>query len=163
MWPRLSSIVVATIVGCSQASQMPSDSGIASSAAAARDQVVRVEVAVDSASIAAKGRLAVTVKVTNAGTVPLALSFSSGCRTDYELLDANGAVIGRSGMMCTEATSEQSLAPGASFTDTHIWVRGLRGMPQPAAGSTNMRLRAVLLATNVGNVAPSNTVSVTLH
>ena len=103
-----------------------------------------VEVAADPSSVPLRGRLRITVTVTNKSRAPVSLEFSSGCQTDYELLDASGALLGASGEMCTQATGRRTLAPGESFSDSHTWIRGLPGMPQ--ASGTRMLVRGVLLA-----------------
>jgi hypothetical protein len=143
-------------LGCGQTVRMPSDS------ATGLPATPTVAVSVDSTSLSPGGRLRITVKVTNSSDAPLRLEFSTGCQTDFELLDAQGAVVGESGQMCTEALTRRVLAPRESFTDTHIWVRGLRGSPQPPPGSTSVGIRGVLLATGV-RAAASNTVTVALR
>ena len=120
-----------------------------------------VTIETDSLSVGPGSHLAVSVKVVNTGRTPIVLYFSSGCQTDYEIQDAQGTRIGRSGMMCTEALTQRALEPGASFTNTHIWVRGMRGVPQPPAGAETMRIRGVLLGTS-GEVISTNAVVVAL-
>ena len=145
MWINVAAIalVVASCNGGSQpaatATQQPEGS-VSRSASG-----LTVAVATDQRSVAPAGRLRIQVTVTNRGSAPIDLKFTSGCQTDYELLDAEGKVIGSSMQMCTQSLGNRTLAPGASFTDTHVWIRGMAGMPQPPAGSS-MRVRGILLA-----------------
>ena len=120
---------------------------------------VTVRVAVDPATVAPDGRLTITVTATNATNAPRTLEFSSGCTTDYELLDATGAVVTESGQMCTQALTQQTLAPGASLEGTHVLVRGMRGMPALPAGA--YQVRGVLLT--MGDPVRSAPVPVTLR
>jgi Intracellular proteinase inhibitor len=163
MWLRHPLVTLAVALGCGQAAHVPSDSTSSStSVAAPTAEAASVTIATDSSSVGPGSHLAVSVKVVNTGRTPLVLHFSSGCQTDFEIQDAQGNPIGRSGMMCTEALTQRALEPGASFTNTHIWVRGMRGVPQAPAGAEAVRIRGVLLATS-GEIVSRNTVSVALR
>jgi hypothetical protein len=120
-----------------------------------------VEVSTDQTTVDPAGRLTVKVTATNTGKTPASLSFSSGCQTDYELLDASGVVIAQSFQMCTQSLTRRTLAPGASFTDTHVWIRNMAGQPKLPAGSV-VRIRGVLLTQGAGQRS-RNTVAVTLQ
>jgi hypothetical protein len=122
---------------------------------------LRVEVSTDQATVGPTGRLTVKVTTTNTGKAPANLSFSSGCQTDYELLDSSGAVIGESLQMCTQSLTQRTLAPGASFTDAHVWIRNMAGQPKLPAGSV-VRFRGVLLTQGTGQRS-SNMAAVTLQ
>ena len=98
-----------------------------------------VRAAVDPSVVAADGRLRITVTATNTTSAARTLRFSSGCTTDYELLDASGAVVGESGQMCTQALTQETLGAGETLTGTHVLVRGMRGMPPTAPGVYGVR------------------------
>lgn len=162
MWLRHPLAALGLALGCGQAAHLPSDSNLTSTRAAAA-AIARpiVTVSTDSGAVGPGGHLAISVKVVNSGSTPIVLQFNSGCQTDFEILSADGARMGRSGMMCTEALTQRALDPGASFTNTHIWVRGMRGVPQPPERATAFRIRGVLLAAS-GEILSSNTTTVEL-
>ena len=116
-------------------------------------------VAVDPSLVDADGRLRITVTATNTTSAARTLRFSSGCTTDYELLDASDAVVGESGQMCAQALTQETLGAGESLTRTHVLVRGMRGMPPTAAGV--YRVRGVLLT--MGEPVRSEPVAVTFR
>jgi len=102
-----------------------------------------VTVSADHDMVPARGTLRITVTVRNAGKTARTLGFTSGCATDYELVDAGGQVAASSDQMCAQAITSRTLAAGGSFSDVHVHVRGLAGVPVLAAGTYT--LRAVLL------------------
>ena len=104
---------------------------------------IAVRVAVDPSVVPADGSMRITVTATNATSAARTLQFSSGCTTDYELLDPGGAVVAESGQMCTQALTQETLAPGQALTGTHVLARGVRGMPPTSPGT--YRVRGVLL------------------
>ena len=118
-----------------------------------------VTVTTDRPSVPAGQRLRITITVRNTGGERRTLDFTSGCTTDYEFLDAEAdRVVASSLQMCTQALGQRTLAAGESFTDTHVWVRGLLGMPELPAG--RYRVRGVLLATNAPLRSPPVPVTV---
>lgn len=146
MWLNVAAVAIAFAAGCSSGSPSPSTpTQQPEGTVTTSPRALTVAVSTDKSSVPAGGRLSIQVKVTNTGSAPVDLQFTSGCQTDYELLDAAGKEIGSSMQMCTQSLTSRALAPGASFTDSHVWIRGMLGMPQPPAGS--MRVRGVLLAT----------------
>jgi len=102
-----------------------------------------VRVALEPSVVAADGRLRITVTATNTTSAERTLRFTSGCTTDWELLDASGAVVTTSMQMCAQAMTQETLAPGASLTGTHVLVRGMLGTAPVPAGVH--RVRGVLL------------------
>ena len=118
-----------------------------------------VRVALDPSVVAADGRLRITVTATNTTSAARTLHFSSGCTTDYEVLDTSGAVVATSMQMCAQALTQETLAPGASLTGTHVLARGMLGMAPSAAGV--YRVRGVLLTT--GEPVRSEPVAVTFR
>lgn len=90
--------------------------------------------------------LRIAVTVANRGAAARSVEATSACFTDYEILDAGGAVAATSDQMCAAVMSQRTLAAGESFTDSHSWVRGMRGMPVLPPG--RYEARGVLLATD---------------
>jgi hypothetical protein len=102
-----------------------------------------VAVAANRSSVVAGQDLQITVTATNGASAARTLQFSSGCFTDFEFLDSSGRVVGASLQMCVQVLTQKTVAPGASFSDSHTWTRGPLGFPQLAPGS--YQLRGVLL------------------
>jgi hypothetical protein len=163
MWLAHTAVALAIASGCTGGSQLTPATSQSSGAdvTEASRPALAVAVSAEPTTLGPAGRLTVKVAITNTGKTAATLSFSSGCHTDYELLDASGAVVGESFQMCTQAMTQRTLAPGASFTDTHVWIRGMAGQPKLAAGSV-VRVRGVLL-TQGAQVRSPNTVTVTLQ
>jgi hypothetical protein len=152
-------VVAASCVGGSQPA--PLDSRSSGADVTETSSALTVEVSTDQATLGAAGRLTIKVTTTNTGRTSATLHFSSGCQTDYQLLDPSGAVVGESLQMCTQALTQRTLAPGASFTDTHVWIRGMAGQPKLPAGSV-VQVRGILL-TQGAEQRSRNTVAVTLQ
>jgi len=104
---------------------------------------IAVRVLLEPSLVPADGALRITVVARNTSNAARTLRFSSGCTTDWELLDTSGAVVAESGQMCTQALREETLGPGESLTGTHLLVRGMRGTAPSMPGT--YRVRGVLL------------------
>lgn len=111
---------------------------------AAQNAALRVAVTLEPSTVRAGESMLVTVTVSNAGTEARTLESTSGCFTDYEVLDAGGTVIATSGQSCTAQMARRELAPGASFSEQQRWVRDLAGMPRLPVGA--LQVRGLLLA-----------------
>jgi hypothetical protein len=81
--------------------------------------------------------------VTNTSSAARTLQFATSCQTGYEFVDSGGRVAAVSQPVCLQALTQRTLAPGASFVDTHTWMRSPLELPQVPPGS--YQLRGVLL------------------
>ena len=120
---------------------------------------IAVRVAVDPSLVAANGSVRITVTATNTTGAARTLQFSSGCTTDFELLDASCAVAWRSAQMCTQALTEETLGAGESLTGRHVLERDAPGTMSIAPGV--YRVRGVLLT--MGDPVRSEPVAVTFR
>ncbi|MEP6836362.1 MAG: BsuPI-related putative proteinase inhibitor [Gemmatimonas sp.] len=102
-----------------------------------------IAVTVDHDTVAAGAPLRITVTVRNGAPSPRTLSFTSGCATDYELLDAAGTVTATSDQMCAQVITNRTLAASDTLAEVHVLLRGRPGMPVVPPGA--YRLRGVLL------------------
>jgi len=143
-------LMAAAFVACS-ATQMGSSANAAGSD-------VAVAIKTDRTAVAPGQALTITITVTNTSASAQQLRFATGCQTDYEFLDGAGNVVTSSHQMCTQALSQRTLEPGASFADSHVWTRGALDPNQVTPG--NYQLRGVLLA--VGDTVRSSTVPVSV-
>jgi hypothetical protein len=145
MWLTCTALAFVVASGCAGGSQPgPVDASSSGADVTAAPGALTIEVSTDQTTVGPAGRLTVKVTTTNTGKTPVDLTFPTGCQTDYEMLDAKGAVIGQSFQMCTESFTRRTLAPGASFTTTHVWIRNSAGQPKLPAGAV-VRFRGVLL------------------
>jgi|GEM_PF-3745281 len=87
--------------------------------------------------------LNITVTTTNTGSEPRTVEATSGCFTDYEILDASGNVVGRSGQMCSAVMSSRALDAGEALSESFAWIVGGRGTTPVQPGQ--YQLRGVLL------------------
>ena len=101
---------------------------------------IAVRVLLEPSLVPAGGTVRITVTATNTSGAARTLQFSSGCTTDYELLDTSGRVVAGGDQMCAQALTQETLGPGESLTGTHVLARG---MPPIAPGV--YRVRGVLL------------------
>lgn len=102
-----------------------------------------VSIMPSAAAVRSGDSLHITVTVQNAGRERRTVEATSGCFTDYELLDMAGQVVTRSGQVCAAVMSRRELAPGEAMSESFVWVPGGRGMPAVPPGS--YRLRGLLL------------------
>lgn len=161
MWLTCTALALVIASGCGGSQPGPVDAPSSGAEVTETPSALTIDVSADQTTVGPAGRLTVKVTVTNAGKTPANLSFSTGCQTDYELLDPSGAVIAQSFQMCTESLTQRTLAPGASFTDSHVWIRTMAGQPKLPAGSV-VRFRGILL-TRGAEQRSRNTVTVTLQ
>lgn len=146
MWSYAAAIAVfATAAGCNGGSRPEAGTNEPTTTLTTAASPLDVTVTAEPSSVPAGGRLRITVIARNTSSAAIALEFTSGCQTDYELLDAAGTLVGASGEMCTQATTRRTLAAGESFNDVHVWIRGLAGMPQ--VPGSELQVRGMLLAT----------------
>ena len=108
----------------------------------AADLVVAVEIS--AAEVRPGDRLRIVVHVRNRAGHPRAVATTTGCLTDYEIVDSTGTVVAESGQMCTEALASHVIPARGTIDDAHNWIIGLRGMPSVPPGAYG--LRGVLLA-----------------
>ena len=102
---------------------------------------ITATVSTDRESVAQGATVRITVTVKNTGAAAQTLSFTSGCLTDYEIVDAAGTVSATSERMCSQVLTSRTLAAGEAFSDVHVLVRGMAGMPAPGTYT----LRGVVL------------------
>ncbi|HEX6631002.1 MAG TPA: BsuPI-related putative proteinase inhibitor [Gemmatimonadaceae bacterium] len=140
MWLRTLTLTAALAAGCASPSGTPANADM--NATQPSDVVVRV--AASQPTVGPAESVRITVTVTNTGDERRVIEATSSCFTDYELLDARGDVVTSSMQLCAAVMSRRELAPGGSFSETHVWTRGQRGMPEVPAG--RYRLRGLLLA-----------------
>jgi hypothetical protein len=144
MWTCAAVIALVAVAGCNGGAHPEATARQPSTTVTSTASPLEVTVSAEPARVPAGGRLRIVVTVRNRSTAPITLEFTSGCQTDYEFVDASGATVASSGQMCTQAMGSRTLAAGESFSDTHVWIRGLAGMPQ--VPGTELRVRGVLLA-----------------
>lgn len=162
MWLTHTALALVVASACNGGSQAtPTVQRDAGGDMSTAPSALTIDVATDQPTVGPTGRLQIRVTITNTSRTTASLAFTTGCQTDYEILDASGAVIGSSLQMCTEALTQRNLAAGASFTDTHVWIRSMAGQPKLPAG-TVIRLRGILL-TQGAAARSRNTVTVTLE
>lgn len=135
MWMRTLATAAALAAACTSRSSSPTAADV--SDLQPSDVVVRV--AASQPTVGPSQTVRITVTVTNADDQRRVIEASSACFTDYELLDADGKVVSRSLQMCAAVMARRELAPGESFSETHVWKRGLRGMPEVPPGSYQLR------------------------
>lgn len=109
----------------------------------ATSEALEVTIAPAATQVAAGAPLALTVTVRNRGQATATIPLTSGCATDFEVLDGSDAVVAESGQMCTQVMGQRTLAPGESFVDRFSWAPGTPGMAAVPPG--RYRLRGVLL------------------
>jgi hypothetical protein len=101
-----------------------------------------VSVAVSAPTLRPGAPVRITVTVRNAGAAPLALETPTACVTDYEVLDAAGTVVAQSGLMCLQALTTTTLAPGARRDD--VFTLSLDGLGAPRLAAGRYAVRGVL-------------------
>lgn len=129
-------------VACAPAA-VPSISSGASTAVTTPAAGIVVGVTVDHDTVVATAPLRITVTVRNTDATARSLAFTSGCATDFELLDGRDAVITTSEQMCTQVMTNRALASGDSLSEVHVLLHGRPGYPTIAPGT--YRIRGVLL------------------
>ncbi|HEU4631514.1 MAG TPA: BsuPI-related putative proteinase inhibitor [Gemmatimonadaceae bacterium] len=146
MWMRTLATTAALAAACTSHTSSPTAADGSGSPTVDVSQPADVAVRVDAspAAVAPSGSLHIVVTVTNTDDERHVIEASSGCFTDFELLDARGDVVTRSLQLCPAMMASRTLDPGESFSETHVWKRGLRGMPELPAGT--YRVRGILLA-----------------
>ena len=152
MWMRTLAATAALAAACTSQSGPPTAADVGDTQPS--DVVVRV--AASQPTVGPTETVRITVTVTNTDDARRVIEASSGCFTDFELLDGSGNVVTRSLQVCPAVMARRELAPGESFSETHVWRRGMRGMPVVPAGS--YQLRGMLLART--NTVTSNAVDV---
>jgi hypothetical protein len=117
-----------------------------------------VVVVADRSTVAAGQDLQITVTVVNNASSARTLEFSSGCLTDFELLDSGGQLVGTSRQVCLQVLTQKTLQASGSFSTSHTLTRGPLGFPQLAPGS--YQLRGVLLTSPTAIRSPSIPITV---
>jgi hypothetical protein len=140
MWMRTLAATAALAAACTSQSSSPTAADVGDGQPS--DVVVRV--AASQPTVGPAEAVRITVTVTNTDDERHVIEASSGCFTDFELLDASGNVVTTSLQVCPAMMARRELGPGESFSETHVWRRGLRGMPTVPAGT--YQLRGMLLA-----------------
>ena len=105
-----------------------------------------VSVALSAPTLRRGAPVRVTVTVRNAGASALALETPSGCVTDYEVLDAAGTVVAEAGLMCLQAITTTTLAPGQRRDD--VFTLSLEGVDGKSLPAGRYRVRGVLPLTS---------------
>lgn len=144
MWTRITTITTLTLIAVA-CGREPRIAGGAEGGVAEGDVTtgasssLAVSITSSAATVRPGDSLRIIVTVENTGRERRTVEATSGCFTDYELLDPSGQLVARSGQMCTAVMSRRELAPGEELSESFVWIPGGRGMPAVAPGSYHLR------------------------